>query len=96
MNEGSDDDNVDSDPFKSKFSSDDEDDFLDNTGAEELANAEAAFNSSDMFDSLKEDTSAKKPPKRKLGAKVEVVEPPTKRPKSNVSLDSSEDSPIKV
>lgn len=98
MNDGSGDEDEDEDPFNNKFSSDDEEDFLDNTGVDQPKQAQEAMNSSDMFDSLKEDTPAKKPAaaKRKLGAKAEVVKPPPKRSKNVVNLDSSEDSPVKV
>lgn len=98
LNDGSGDESNGDEPFKSKFSSDEEDDFLDNTGADSLKQQEKQpMDSSDMFDSLKEDSPVKQPaPKRKLGAKAEVVKPPSKRAKATVNLDSSADSPIKV
>lgn len=108
MNDGSDDDASDSDFGKSKkpFSSDDEDELLDNTGIKEPSfNQSAMDESADLFDSLKEDslkedTPVKKPKvqARKLGAKPEVVKDPSakssgKRSKKAISDD---DSPVKV
>lgn len=58
---------------------------------------QAQLDASDAFDSLKEDTPAKKPApaKRKLGAKPEVVKAPiAKRSKKQIS--DSDDSPVKV
>lgn len=107
LNDGSDDDSA-SDYGKSKkpFSSDDEDDLLDNTGIKEVSmhqgNLDESANmdeSADLFDSLKEETPPQKPKQaRKLGAKPEVVEDPSakaggKRSKKAISDD---DSPIKV
>lgn len=102
LNDGSDDDS-DSDNGKSKkpFSSDDEDDLLDNTGINEQSLHQARMDeSADLFDSLKEDTPVKKPKAqaRKLGAKPEVVKDPSaksggKRSKKAISDD---DSPVKV
>lgn len=99
MDDGSDDESG-SDFGKSKkpFSSDEEDELLDNTGINEASIHQAQLDeSADLFDSLKED-SPKKPQKRKLGAKPEVVKDPStktsaKRSKKAVSDD---DSPIKV
>lgn len=96
MNDGSDDDSG-SANGKGGFSSDDDDDeLLDNVGVKEASIHQANLDSSDAFDSLKEDTPAKKAPvKRKLGAKAEVVKAPTsKRPKKQMS--DSDDSPVKV
>lgn len=103
LNDGSDDDGSESDFGKSKkpFSSDDEDDLLDNTGIKEQSLHQAQMDeSADLFDSLKEDTPVKKPKAqaRKLGAKPEVVKDPSaksggKRSKKAISDD---DSPIKV
>lgn len=98
MNDGNSDDDDDSFSGKNKFDSDEEEIFHDNTGARESSTQPHNLDESDnLFDSLKEDTPAKKPPaaKRKLGAKVEAVKASAKRSKS--SLDTSnEDSPIKV
>lgn len=103
LNDGSDDDESGSDFGKSKkpFSSDDEDELLDNTGIKEQSMHQAQMDeSADLFDSLKEDTPVKKPKvqARKLGAKPEVVKDPSaksggKRSKKAISDD---DSPIKV
>lgn len=103
LNDGSDDDASGSDFDKSKkpFSSDDEDELLDNTGIKEQSMHQAELDeSADLFDSLKEDTPVKKPKvqARKLGAKPEVVKDPSakssgKRSKKAISDD---DSPIKV
>lgn len=99
--DGSDDDSA-SEMGNSKkpFSSDDEDELLDNTGIKEQSLHQAALDeSADLFDSLKEDTPVKpKTQARKLGAKPEVVKDPSsksgaKRSKKNMSDD---DSPIKV
>lgn len=81
---------------KGAFSSDDDDELLDNTGMNEPSSHQANLDMSDAFDSLKEDTPVKKAPvKRKLGAKAEVVKAPsTKRAKKNIS--DSDDSPVKV
>lgn len=99
--DGSDDDESGSDIGKSKkpFSSDDEDELLDNTGVKEASMHQVDLDeSADLFDSLKED-SPKKPKQRKLGAKPEVVKDPSsksgaKRSKKVVSDD--DDSPVKV
>lgn len=94
MNDGSDDDSG-SANGKGGLSSDDDDAILDNTGVKEASFNQANLESSDAFDSLKEDTPAKKAPiKRKLGAKAEVVEPSGKRSKRQISSD--DDSPVKV
>lgn len=105
MNEGSDDgDDSDNDfggKSKKPFSSDDEDELLDNTGVKEQSLHQAQLDeSADLFDSLKEDTPVKKPKAqaRKLGAKPEIVKDPSaksnsKRSKKSISDD---DSPIKV
>lgn len=97
MNEGSDD--------EKPFSSDDDDDLMENTGIKEQSIHQVQLDeSADLFDSLKEDsmkedTPVKKPKvqARKLGAKPEVVKDPSKsgakRSKKNMSDD---DSPIKV
>lgn len=92
LNEGSDD--------EKPFSSDDDDDLLENTGIKEQSLHQVQLDeSADLFDSLKEDTPVKKPKvqARKLGAKPEVVKDPSKsgakRSKKNMSDD---DSPIKV
>lgn len=104
LNDGSDDGDSDSDfgkPKKSTFSSDDEDELMDNTGIKEQSLHQGNLDeSADLFDSLKEDTPVKKPKAqaRKLGAKPEVVKDPSaksgnKRSKKAISDD---DSPIKV
>lgn len=77
----------------SAFHSDDDDFGPEATGT--------ANNSDDLFNSLKSDNESpeKKPAatKRKLGAKSEVVKPPTKRTKKAILSDSDEDSsPKKV
>lgn len=103
LNDGSDADS-DSDYGKTKkssFSSDEEDELLDNTGIKEQSLHQAQLDeSADLFDSLKEDTPVKKPKAqaRKLGAKPEVVKDPSaksggKRSKKAISDD---DSPVKV
>lgn len=82
------------------FSSDEEDDLLDNTGIKEASMHQANLDESDnLFDSLKEEESPKPKPKpRKLGAKPEVVKDSStkaaKRSKKNIGSD--DDSPIKV
>lgn len=104
LNDGSDDDGSGSEQYdksKKPFSSDDEDDLLENTGIKEQSTHQAQMDESgDLFDSLKEDTPVKKPKAqaRKLGAKPEVVEDPSakasgKRSKKAISDD---DSPVKV
>lgn len=102
MNDGSDDDDSGSEfarKSKKPFSSDDEDDLLENTGIKEASFHQAGLNDSEnLFDSLKEEESPKPKPKpRKLGAKTEVVKDPsakaTKRSKKAISDD---DSPVKV
>lgn len=105
LNEGSDDEDSNSDyggkTKKSSFSSDDEDELLENTGIKEQSIHQAQMDeSADLFDSLKEDTPVKKPKAqaRKLGAKPEVVKDPSaksggKRSKKAISDD---DSPVKV
>lgn len=107
--DGSDEDDSDSDfggggggdKSKKPFSSDDEDDLLENTGIKEQSIHQVQMDeSADLFDSLKEDTPVKKPKAqaRKLGAKPEVVKDPSaksggKRSKKAISDD---DSPVKV
>lgn len=105
LNDGDSDDNgSDSDVGKSKktsFSSDEEDDLLDNTGIKEQSLHQAQMDeSADLFDSLKEDTPVKKPKvqARKLGAKPEVVKDPSAKSsgkRSKISI-SDDESPIKV
>lgn len=81
---------------KGGFSSDSDDDLLDNVGAKEESLHQANLDSSDAFDSLKEDTPAKKAPvKRKLGAKAEVVQAPSSK-RSKKQISDSDDSPVKV
>lgn len=78
---------------KGGFSSDSDDD---NVGAKEASLHQANLDSSDAFDSLKEDTPAKKAPvKRKLGAKAEVVQAPSSK-RSKKQISDSDDSPVKV
>lgn len=104
LNDGSDDDASDSDVGRGKkttFSSDDEDDLLDNTGVKEQSFHQAQMDeSADLFDSLKEDTPVKKPKAqaRKLGAKPEVVKDPSEKSSSKRSKTaiSDDDSPVKV
>lgn len=101
MIDGSDDDSSsDIGTSKKPFSSDDEDDLVENTGIKEQSFHQSAMDeSADLFDSLREDTPVKpKTQARKLGAKPEVVKDPSskagaKRAKKNMSDD---DSPIKV
>lgn len=82
---------------KKPFDSDDEDELMDNAGIKEASMHQAGLDdSNDMF----EEESPKKPTKRKLGAKPDVVKDPSsktsaKRTKKMIS-DSEEDSPIKV
>lgn len=83
---------------KSNFISDDEEELFDNTGPSELSHDV----SNDLFDSLKatdEDSPVKKPAKRKLGAKAEVVKPPAAKrggAKKKVIISDSDESPKKV
>ena len=81
------------------FSSDDDDDLLDNTGIKEASIHQVNLDESDnLFDSLKEESPKPKPKPRKLGAKPEVVKDSSakaaKRSKKNIGSD--DDSPIKV
>lgn len=95
MNVGSDDESG-SANGKGVFSSDDDDELLDNSGAKEASSHQVNLDSSDAFDSLKEDTPAKKAPvKRKLGAKAEVVQAPSSK-RSKKQISDSDDSPVKV
>lgn len=95
MNDGSDSDNG------KPFSSDDENDLVENTGIKEQSFHQSAMNESaesdNLFDSLKEEESPKPKPKpRKLGAKSEVVKDPSAKKRSKKSMGSDDDSPIKV
>lgn len=100
MDDGSDDESG-SDFGKSKkpFSSDEEDELMDNTGIDEASIHQAQLDeSADLFDSLKEE-SPKKPKQRKLGAKPEVVKDPstkTSAKRSKKAVSDDDDSPIKV
>lgn len=102
LNEGSDDENSGSDFGKSgkPFSSDDEDELLDNTGVDEASMHQAQLDeSADLFDSLKEDSPKAKPKIRKLGAKPEVVKDPSAKAaakRSKKAISDDDDSPIKV
>lgn len=92
-------DGSDDDSNSKPFSSDDEDDLLDNTGVKEASIHQANLDTSDnLFDSLKEEESPKPKPKpRKLGAKPEVVKDSSKATKrSKKIIDSDDDSPVKV
>lgn len=82
---------------KGGSSSDEDDELLDNVGVKESGiHQQANLDSSDAFDSLKEDTPAKKAPvKRKLGAKAEVVQAPSSK-RSKKQISDSDDSPVKV
>lgn len=101
LNDGSDDDSA-SDYGKSKkpFSSDEEDELLDNTGIKEASMHQANLDeSADLFDSLKEESPPQKPKQaRKLGAKPEVVKDPSAKGgvKRSKKVISDDDSPIKV
>lgn len=90
----------DDDSDKNPFSSDDDDDLLDNTGVKEKSLHQAQLDdSADLFDSLKEDTPVKpKVQARKLGAKPEVVKDPSAKSgaKRSKKVLSDDDSPIKV
>lgn len=96
MNIGSDDESG-SANGKGGFSSDEEDDdLLDNVGVKETGIHQAKLDTSDAFDSLKEDTPPKKAPvKRKLGAKAEVVQAPSSK-RSKKQISDSDESPVKV
>lgn len=102
LNEGSDDDDSDDDFGKARkpFSSDEDDELMENTGIKEASMHQAQLDeSADLFDSLKEESPVAKPKQRKLGAKPEVVKDPSvkasaKRSKKAISDD--DDSPIKV
>lgn len=101
--DGSDDDDDDSNSgvgrSKKPFSSDDEDDLLDNTGIKEASIHQVNLDESDnLFDSLKEESPKPKPKPRKLGAKSEVVKDPSSKTakRSKKAIDSDDDSPIKV
>lgn len=101
LNDGSSDDDSSNEYGKSKkpFSSDDEDELLDNTGIKEKSIHQSNLDeSADLFDSLKEEESPKPKPKpRKLGAKSEVVkDPSSKAPKRSKKVISDDESPIKV
>lgn len=101
LNVGSDDESGSEDFGKSNkaFSSDDDDDLIENTGIKEKSlNQSVLDDSADLFDSLKEESPKPKPKPRKLGAKSEVVkDPSTKSTKrSKTALGSDDDSPIKV
>lgn len=99
LNDGSDESDSEFGKSKKPFSSDEDDELLDNTGIKEQSmHQDNLDESADLFDSLKEEESPKPKPKpRKLGAKSEVVKDPsaksTKRSKKSISDD---DSPIKV
>lgn len=102
--DGSDEDDDDSNSgfggSKKPFSSDDEDELLDNTGIKEASMHQENLDESDnLFDSLKEEESPKPKPKpRKLGAKLEVVKDPSSKTskRSKNAAGSDDDSPIKV
>lgn len=104
LNEGSDDDDDGSDggfggKARKPFSSDDEDDLLDNAGVKEASMHQGDLDeSADLFDSLKEDSPPKPKQARKLGAKPEVVKDPSAKggaKRSKIAI-SDDDSPIKV
>ncbi|XP_055299060.1 DNA topoisomerase 2 isoform X3 [Sitodiplosis mosellana] len=91
-------DDSDDDSNSKPFSSDDEDNLLDNTGVKEASMHQVNLDESDnLFDSLKEESPKPKPKPRKLGAKPEVVkDSSTKATKrSKKAAGSDDDSPIK-
>lgn len=89
----------DEDDSNKPFSSDDDDDLLDNTGIKEASFHQGNLDESDnLFDSLKEESPVSKPKGRKLGAKPEAVKDPSSKgaKRTKKAATSDDDSPIKV